>query len=71
MKRLKVYGGMPLNKDHIQERAVAAVFNQKELAELTGCSLYEIRGWWCETGNKEELEKALANPHKLIWMGRY
>jgi len=71
MRKLKVYGGELFNKKHKQERVVVAVHNQKELAQLTGCSLYYVRGWWCETGNEKELKKALARPHTLIWMGGF
>ncbi len=68
--KLKVYGGNLFNQDYKQERVVCAVANQKEVAELTKQSSYYVRGWWSITGNAEEIEKALANPHKLIWTGR-
>ncbi len=72
MKELKVYGGMPFNPTHHkQERCVVAAYSQKEVAAIMQTSLGEIRNWWCITGNKEEIEKATANPHKPIWMGRY
>ena len=72
MRKLKVYGGMPINPaNHKQERCVVAAYSQKEVAQIRGCSLYEISGWWCITGNQEEIQKALAKPHTPIWMGRF
>ena len=71
MKELKVFGGMPFNANHRQERCVIAAYSQKQVAEIIGTSLSDIRGWWCVTGNKEEIEKALAKPLTPIWMGRY
>ena len=85
MKQLKVYGGMltnpnpppdrPLHKR--QERVVCAVTSQKELKDIIDgeerhgrISLNWIRNYWCITGNKEEIELALAKPHQLIWTGR-
>lgn len=85
MKQFKVYGGMltnpnppsdrPLHKR--QERVVCAVYSQKELVNIIKetpgtfrTSLNEIRNYWCVTGNKEEIELALAKPRQLIWMGR-
>ena len=70
MRKLKVYGGMPIGPmTRRQERCVVAAYNQKEVAQIMGQSVYEISGWWCVTGNKEEIEKALAQPHTPIWMG--
>jgi len=51
-----------------QARYVAAVFSQKEFAKLLNCSIYFIRTYGCITHNKEEIKKALANPHKLIFI---
>jgi len=71
MTQLKVWGGMPTNGNHRQERCVVAAKSQKDVARIIGESLYRIRGWWCVTGNKEEIEKALAKPNTPIWMGRF
>lgn len=68
--KLRVYGGLLFNKNCKQERVVCAVNNQGEVVELTGSSLYYIRGWWSETGNEEEIKQAIAKPHQLIWTGR-
>lgn len=72
MRRLKVYGGTPFNPaSWKQERCVVAAYSQQEVAQVMGCSLGEIRGRWRMTGNKEEIERALAKPHTPIWMGRF
>jgi len=71
MNQLKVYGGMSYNSSYKQERVVCAVYSQKEVAQLTGNSINYIRDYWSITGNREEIEKATANPHKLIWTGRF
>lgn len=70
-RKLKVYGGRPMNPTtYKQERCVVAVYSQRELAQILGCSLYGISGWWCITGNKEEIEMALAKPRTPIWAGK-
>ena len=70
MKTLKVYGGLRFNKAGKQERVICAVNSQREVAKLTGESLYYIRDYWAITGNDEEIKQALANPHQLIWAGK-
>lgn len=72
MKKLKVYGGMPVHLEvYKQERCVVAAYNQREVAQIMGYSLYTIGVWWSITNNREEIEKALATPHTPIWMGRF
>ena len=51
-----------------QARYVALVSSQKEFAELIGSSIGFIRNYACITGNPKEIELALANPHKLIFI---
>ena len=85
MRQLKVYGGLLNNPNPSpdrpsykrQERVVCAVYSQKELKDIIDgqesqgrISLNWIRDYWCITGNKEELELALAKPHQIIWTGR-
>ncbi len=85
MKQLKVYGGMLTNPNpppdrpshRRQERVVCATTSQKELFDIIDkagiagrVSLGFLRDYWCITGNKEEIELALAKPHQLIWTGR-
>lgn len=59
--KLKVYGGNIFVRG-VQRRAIVAASSQKEVARIIGCPLYEIREWWCETGNNRELDVALAEP---------
>ena len=78
MKELKVYGGALMNPNpppdrpihKRQERVVCAVYTKKELAELANINQGIIKDYWCITGNKEEIERALAKPHEIIWTGR-
>lgn len=84
MKELKVYGGMLFNPNpppdrpshKRQERVICAVGTQKELldildkAKVGPVSSGYIRNYWSITGNKAEIELALAKPHQLIWTGR-
>jgi len=51
----------------IQARYVAAVSSKKEFAELLGDSIGFVTKYGCVTGNKTEIKKAMANPHKLIF----
>ena len=43
-------------------REIVAARSQKEAARLMKVSLYFLRGWAAETGNKEELDLALGTP---------
>jgi hypothetical protein len=65
-RKLKVYGGNIFVKG-AQRRAIVAAFSQAEVARIIGCSLYEIRGWWSQTGNDHELEIALASPRTIFF----
>ncbi len=67
LTKLKVYGGEIFFKGN-QERVVVAAHSQKEVARITGESLYYVRGYWCETGNPTEIEKASAAPGELVRM---
>lgn len=51
-----------------QAEYVAAVFNFKEFCDLLGQTVGETRGYSSRTGNKESIEKAMANPHTLIFI---
>lgn len=69
MAKLKVYGGllnMSPHREKRQVRAIAAVTSQKQMAELVGVSVSQIRGWWAETFNDHEREVALASPGVLF-----
>ena len=52
----------------IQVRYVAAVSNQKEFAELVGCTVREVRNYASITGNPKEVKLAMAKPHTLIFI---
>lgn len=65
MKKIKVFGG-DIYHDGKQRRAIVATTSQKKLAEVTQLSLYEIKNWWCETGNEKELKTALAEPNIIF-----
>jgi hypothetical protein len=62
---LKVWGGL-IFRGGKQCRTVVAATSQAKAAEALGCTLSEIRGWWAETGNKKELEVALAKPGQVF-----
>ena len=51
-----------------QARYIALVSSQKEFAELIGSSIGFVRNYAYITGNPKEIELALANPHKLIFI---
>ena len=61
MKKLKVWGGTYYGREtqFRTSRAVIAGYSKKQIAELAGVSLYGLNGYWCETGNKEELSIAI------------
>jgi len=68
MARLKVLGisvFVPKLKPG-QWRYVAAVSSRKEFAELIDSTVYFVRQQASETGNLEEIRKAIQNPHQLI-----
>jgi hypothetical protein len=66
-KKLKVFGANVFFHRGKQLRTIVAAYSQKEAAEKAGVSLYDIRTWWCETGNPLELETALPNPGILFY----
>lgn len=75
-KKLKVYGVTTICKPEdledvkqwrVQCRYVAAVFNQKEFADLFGTTIGQVKDM-CITGNKKEIELAMAKPHTLIFI---
>jgi hypothetical protein len=64
---MKVYGGHNMVRGHGQVRCIVAANNQKEAAAIVGLSLYYMRMYWSETGNKEEVAAALARPRTLLF----
>lgn len=77
MGNLKVFGG-PAYLNGAQRRTVVAVPSKAALQRLLGLSRSEMDGYWCETGNKDELEQCLLWPgevfqwygHHLLWVER-
>jgi hypothetical protein len=66
-KAMKVFGGLMMNPKRCREhggqvRTVIAAKSQKEAARKIGCSLYEFRTYWMETGNAEECASAMTAP---------
>lgn len=63
---LKVYGGTTFYNGQ-QVCAIVAAHSRWKVAELTGESLYHIKGWWSLTGNQRNIELALAKPLEVIY----
>lgn len=62
---MKVFGGLTFVSGK-QVRTIVAASTKKEAAELIGVSLYCFNQYWTRTGNKLEIEAALANPRKVL-----
>lgn len=58
---LKVFGGLTF-KGGMQMRTLVAASSQKAAAKLVGTSLDDFRAYWSVTGNRAEVEAALAQP---------
>lgn len=79
-RKLKVYGVTDFcRREHrhlldskrpwrTQVRYVAAVFNQKEFADLLSTTIGQIKPYMSRTGNEREIELAMAKPHTLIFV---
>ena len=72
MRKLKVFGG---NLDG-RNRQIVACYSFKNCADTIenirgSCSYSYIKDYWCETGNKNEIEVALKNPFALITLKDY
>lgn len=79
MKRLRVYGGWtstahkPSLNGGRQARTIVAAPNKRRAVEilarhpLTRVSRYEFNGYWCETGNANELATATREG---IWVNQ-
>ena len=64
-RKLKVYGGTTFSKGK-QINAVVAAPNMKELAKVLNTTLYYVREMWCETGNEQDIKKALRKPMTIV-----
>lgn len=73
MAKLKVYGVTTFVRGiggaHDQARAVVAAASQKAAAELLAMPLSEFRRFGGETGNAEQIRRALAEPG-VVWAQR-
>lgn len=73
-RRLKVFGGNDFFGGK-QKRVIVAAYNQKDavgyMKEVSGLgfSLHYFRGYWSETGNKEELAAAKEPGMVFYWQG--
>lgn len=59
---MKVFGGNYNGSLHL----IVAAKTKKAAAELCGVSMYHFNQFFCETGNKEQLETALAKPGQVF-----
>lgn len=60
--KLKVWGGLTFSDGRTQVRTIVATKTKKEAAALVDVSLYHFNGYWCETGNRVEMDTALSMP---------
>jgi hypothetical protein len=65
-RELKVYGTTLWFQGHKQCRAVVATYTKSRAAQLFLMSMHTFRQHAAETGNKDELEQALAKPETVI-----
>lgn len=69
---MKVYGTSHyFNHNTYQCRAVVAAKTKKRAAELLEQTAYTFKFYTCETGNKKEIELAMAQPETVIVMEKY
>jgi hypothetical protein len=65
LSKYKVYGGLTFHNGK-QVRTIVATKTKKKAIELLHISAYHFNDYWCETGNKIELEAALLNIEKVL-----
>jgi hypothetical protein len=66
MAVLKVYGGLKHMGSRGQLRTIVATTSKAKAAELVGLRPCEVAGYWSVTGNKTELDVALAAPGQVF-----
>jgi hypothetical protein len=66
MAKMKVFGGLVHMGARGQVRTIVAATSQANAAEAVGETLNGFRGWWSETGNKDELATALDRPGQVF-----
>lgn len=65
-KPLRVFSGLKRGRGRPQVRTIVAARTKKRAAELLGISAGELNKDWSVTGNKAELEAALARPEVVL-----
>jgi len=69
---MKVYGTSQYFKENTYQcRAIVATKTKKRAAELLGQTAYTFKYYTCETGNKKEVDLAMAKPETVIIMEEY
>lgn len=63
---MKVYGGLTFVSGGNQVRTIVAAKSKKEAAALVGETIGYFNKYWSETGNKTEIECALAKPGQVL-----
>lgn len=66
MGKLKVYGGLVFSNLGSQVRVIIATTSQIKAAQAACISVNQLRNYWSITGNKTELEIALAHPGQMF-----
>ena len=66
--KLKVYRGISYNaKTPLRgSESLVATTSQKRGAEIAGVSLHHFREFWGETGNSDDIDQAMKEPHQLL-----
>ena len=71
MRALKVYGWLGFRREtgtqHGQTREICAAHSMAEVARIVGVRSASRLHNLCETGNRRELEVALAEPGVVFW----
>jgi len=65
-RKLKVWGTSHHFVGSSQARVVVATFTKKRARELLGMGRFVFDNYVAETGNREELKRALAKPETVI-----
>lgn len=68
MTKLRIYTGW-LKHNGQQAQAIVSAYSIQEAARIADVTPYDIRTYWLETGNQEDIQLALQNPQTLIWRG--
>ncbi|KKM70374.1 hypothetical protein LCGC14_1441330 [marine sediment metagenome] len=70
MARIKVWGGLMFSPgDRNPHRCLVAAANQRDAAEVCGCSMYHFARYWPETRNPDEVSRGIEGLGKLVDLG--